>query len=77
MVNFFIDRPIFATVLSIIITLAGAIALSQLPIARFPPITPPSVVVSASFPGADASTVEASVAAPISSRSTGCATCCT
>jgi len=71
MVNFFIDRPIFATVLSIIITLAGAIALSQLPIARFPPITPPSVVVSASFPGADASTVEASVAAPIEQQVNG------
>jgi hydrophobe/amphiphile efflux-1 (HAE1) family protein len=70
-VNFFIDRPIFATVLSIIITLAGAIALTQLPIARFPPITPPSVVVSASFPGADASTVEASVAAPIEQQING------
>jgi hydrophobe/amphiphile efflux-1 (HAE1) family protein len=71
MVNFFIDRPIFATVLSIIITLAGGIALTQLPIARFPPITPPSVVVSASFPGADATTVEASVAAPIEQQVNG------
>jgi multidrug efflux pump subunit AcrB len=51
--------------------LAGAIALTQLPIARFPPITPPSVVVSASFPGADATTVEASVAAPIEQQVNG------
>jgi HAE1 family hydrophobic/amphiphilic exporter-1/multidrug efflux pump len=70
-VNFFIDRPIFATVLSIIITLGGAIALTQLPVARFPPITPPTVVVSASFPGADAATIEASVAAPIEQQMNG------
>jgi hydrophobe/amphiphile efflux-1 (HAE1) family protein len=63
--NFFIDRPIFATVLAITITLAGAVAFLLLPVARFPQITPPSVVVSATFPGADASTIEQSVAAPI------------
>ncbi len=65
MSNFFIDRPIFATVLAIVITLAGTIAFLLLPVARFPQITPPSVVVSATFPGADASTIEQSVAAPI------------
>ena len=65
MSNFFIDRPIFATVLAIVITLAGTIAFLLLPVARFPQITPPAVVVSATFPGADASTIEQSVAAPI------------
>ena len=65
MSNFFIDRPIFATVLAILITLAGGVAFALLPIARFPQITPPSVVVSASFPGADAHTIEQSIAAPI------------
>ena len=65
MSNFFIDRPIFATVLAIVITLAGTIAFLLLPVARFPQITPPSVQVSTTFPGADASTIEQSVAAPI------------
>ena len=65
MSNFFIDRPIFATVLAIVITLAGTIAFLLLPVARFPQITPPAVVVSATFPGADANTIEQSVAAPI------------
>ncbi len=65
MSNFFIDRPIFATVLAIVITLAGTIAFLLLPVSRFPQITPPSVVVAATFPGADASTIEQSLAAPI------------
>ena len=71
MINFFIDRPIFSTVLAIIITLAGAVALSGLPIARFPQITPPTIVVSAVFPGADAATIEQSVAAPIEEQVNG------
>ena len=71
MSNFFIDRPIFATVLAIIITLAGTIAFLLLPVSRFPQITPPSVVVSATFPGADASTIEQSVAAPIETQVNG------
>ena len=53
--HFFIDRPIFATVLSIVITLTGAIALIALPVAQYPQITPPSVSVSCSYPGASAS----------------------
>jgi hydrophobe/amphiphile efflux-1 (HAE1) family protein len=69
--NFFIARPIFASVLAILITLAGAIAMTQLPIARYPQITPPSIVVSARFPGADATTVEQSVAAPIEQQVNG------
>ncbi len=71
MINFFIDRPIFSTVLAIIITLAGGVALSGLPIARFPQITPPTIVVSAVFPGADAATIEQSVAAPIEQQVNG------
>ncbi len=71
MSNFFIARPIFASVLAILITLAGAIAMTQLPIARYPQITPPSIVVSARFPGADAATVEQSVAAPIEQQVNG------
>ena len=71
MSDFFIDRPIFATVLAILITLAGSIAFALLPVARFPQITPPSVVVSATFPGADAQTIEQSVAAPIETQVNG------
>ena len=71
MVNFFIGRPIFAAVISILITIAGAISLTQLPVARYPQIVPPSIVVSTSFPGADAATVEQSVAAPIEQQVNG------
>jgi len=70
-IDFFIDRPIFSTVLAILITLAGGVALLQLPIARYPQITPPTVVVSATFPGADAATIEQSVAAPIEQQVNG------
>jgi hydrophobe/amphiphile efflux-1 (HAE1) family protein len=70
-INFFIDRPIFSTVLAIIITLAGLVSLAGLPIARFPQITPPTIVVSTSFPGADAATIEQSVAAPIEEQVNG------
>jgi HAE1 family hydrophobic/amphiphilic exporter-1/multidrug efflux pump len=70
-INFFIDRPIFSTVLAIVITFAGLVALTQLPVARFPQITPPTIVVSATFPGADAATIEQSVAAPIEQQVNG------
>jgi multidrug efflux pump len=63
--RFFIDRPIFAAVLSIVLVLAGSLALVQLPIAQYPEITPPTVSVSCSFPGATASLVQQAVAAPI------------
>jgi HAE1 family hydrophobic/amphiphilic exporter-1/multidrug efflux pump len=65
MINFFIDRPIFATVIAILITLAGSVSFLGLPVARFPQITPPTIQVTATFPGADAQTIEQSVAAPI------------
>ncbi len=69
--RFFIDRPIFATVLSAVITLVGGIALYSLPIAQYPRITPPGVVVSISYPGANAQVVAATVAAPIEQQVTG------
>jgi len=71
LINFFIDRPIFSTVLAIVITLAGGISMLVLPVARFPQITPPQVAVTANFPGADASTMEQSVAAPIEQQVNG------
>ena len=69
--TFFINRPIFASVLSIIITLAGGIALLTLPIAQYPEITPPTVEVSAVYPGANAQVVADTVAAPIEQQVNG------
>ena len=63
--HFFIDRPVFAAVISIILTLAGLSAMGVLPIAQFPEITPVQVTVSATYPGASADVVSQSVAAPI------------
>jgi multidrug efflux pump len=69
--RFFIHRPIFASVLSIIITLAGGIAVWVLPVAQYPDIAPPTVEVSASYPGADAQVVADTVAAPIEQQVNG------
>lgn len=63
--HFFIDRPVFATVISIILTLAGLSAMGVLPIAQYPDITPVQIQVSATYPGASADVVSQSVAAPI------------
>lgn len=63
--RFFIDRPIFATVLAIIMVLAGVITVKTLPIAQYPDITPPTVMVRATYPGADAKTVAETVGVPI------------
>jgi hydrophobe/amphiphile efflux-1 (HAE1) family protein len=71
MIDHFIDHPILSSVLAIIITLAGAISLAALPVARFPLITPPTILVSTTFPGADAGTIEQSVAAPIEQQVNG------
>ena len=60
--HFFIDRPIFATVLSVLLTIAGAIAQRSLPIAEYPEIAPPTVSITATYPGASAETVAATVA---------------
>ena len=67
----FIRRPIFAAVISIVIVLLGAFALYTLPINRYPPITPPSVQVSAVYPGATAEDVANAVAAPIEQQLSG------
>ncbi|MGZ3390846.1 MAG: efflux RND transporter permease subunit, partial [Isosphaeraceae bacterium] len=69
--RFFIDRPIFASVLSIIITLAGGITLFTLSVAQYPEITPPTVEVSAFYPGANAQVVADTVAAPIEQQVNG------
>ncbi len=71
MTKFFITRPIFASVLSIIIVLAGIAAAFQLPIAQYPQITPPVVQLTASFPGASAETLIKTVAAPIEEQLSG------
>ena len=69
--RFFIDRPIFASVISIVITLAGALRCWSLPIAMFPPIAPPTVSVSCRYPGANAEVVADTVAAPIEQQVNG------
>jgi multidrug efflux pump subunit AcrB len=69
--RFFIDRPIFAVVISILITLAGVLAIKNLPIAQYPQITPPSVGVSAVYAGASAETVASAVAAPLEQQING------
>jgi multidrug efflux pump len=69
--HFFIQRPIFASVLSIVIALAGTVALFNLPLAQYPPITPPSIIVSCTYPGANAQVVADSVAAPIEQQVNG------
>ena len=69
--RFFIDRPIFATVISVVITLAGGVAVWTLPVAQYPDVTPPTVQVTAFFPGANALTVRDTVAAPIEEQVSG------
>ena len=69
--RFFIDRPIFASVLSIVIVLAGLLAMRALPIAQYPEIVPPQVVVSATYPGASAQTIAETVAAPLEQQING------
>jgi multidrug efflux pump subunit AcrB len=71
MSHFFINRPIFASVLSIIVTLAGAVALPTLPVAQYPEITPPTVQVTASYPGANSQTVLDTVAQPVEQQVNG------
>lgn len=71
MSNFFINRPIVAIVISIIMTIAGSVALIQLPVAQYPNIVPPEIQVRASYTGADALTIEQSVATPIEQQMSG------
>jgi multidrug efflux pump subunit AcrB len=69
--HFFIDRPVFAIVISIVAIIAGAIAMFTLPIAQYPQIAPPTVTVSATYPGANAETVAKTVATPIEEQING------
>ena len=70
--GFFIDRPVFSTVISVLIVLVGLIGLISLPIEQYPQITPPVVKVSASYPGANALTVSQAVATPLFESRLGC-----
>jgi multidrug efflux pump subunit AcrB len=69
--RFFVDRPIFATVISVVFVLAGGVAVFTLPVAQYPDVTPPTVQVTALYPGANAQTVRDTVAAPIEEQISG------
>ena len=69
--RFFIDRPIFAAVLSLVIVIAGALALFQLPISEYPSVVPPTVVVRAHYPGANPKVIAETVAAPLEQEING------
>lgn len=69
--RFFINRPIFATVIAIVMVLAGALCVFTLPIAQYPDLTPPTVMVTASYPGADAATVAQAIGVPIEAQVNG------
>ena len=69
--HFFVDRPIFASVLSIVLVLIGYVSYSRLPVAQYPEIAPPTITVRASYPGANAETVAATVATPIEQEVNG------
>jgi multidrug efflux pump len=69
--RFFIDRPVFATVVSAVIVLAGLVAYSTLPVAQYPEVAPPTVQVTASYPGANATTLRDTVASPIEAQVSG------
>ncbi|CDZ78666.1 Acriflavine resistance protein B [Legionella massiliensis] len=71
MSNFFIDRPIFAWVLAILVMLAGALAILTLPVAQYPSVAPPAVAISAIYPGADAQTVQDTVTQTIEQNMSG------
>ena len=69
--RFFIERPIFAAVVSILLVLAGLVSMRVLPVEQYPAITPVQVTVSATYPGADSKTLADSVAAPIEAMRAG------
>src|SRR6202000_1838227 len=69
--HFFIDRPIFASVVSIVIVILGVVAFSRLPVAQYPEIAPPVINVSGQYPGANAETVASTVVAPIEEQING------
>ena len=69
--KFFINRPIFAIVLALFMIMAGLITVRQLPVAQFPDITPPTVMVTATYPGADAATVASTIGVPVEEQING------
>ena len=71
MARFFIDRPIFAWVIAIVIMLAGALSIRTLPVSQYPAIAPPQIVINATYPGASAQTLEDSVTQVIEQKMTG------
>src|SRR3546814_1458457 len=71
MAQFFIDRPVFAWVISIIIMLAGGLAILELPVEQYPKIAPPAVTISATYPGASAKPLEDAVTQVIEQKMTG------
>ncbi len=71
MSRFFIDRPIFAWVIALFIIVAGSVAITQLPIAQYPPVAPPSIVINVAYPGASAQTLEDSVLAVVEREMNG------
>ena len=71
MARFFIDRPIFAWVIALFVMVLGGVAITQLPVSQYPPVAPPSIVVSAAYPGASAQTLEDSVLAVIEREMNG------
>ena len=71
MAQFFINRPIFAWVIALFILVSGSVAITQLPIAQYPPVAPPSIVVTAVYPGASAQTLEDSVLSVIEREMNG------
>jgi len=71
MAQFFITRPVFAWVIALFILVGGGVALTQLPIAQYPPVAPPSISVNVSYPGASAQTLENTVIALIEQEMNG------
>jgi len=71
MSRFFIDRPVFAWVLAIMMMLAGAVAVVTLPVAQYPSIAPPAVSITVTYPGASAETVQSTVVQPIEQQLSG------
>ena len=69
--KFFVDRPIFAAVLSLVIVVAGALALLQLPVSEYPQVVPPTVVVRATYPGANPKVIAETVASPLEQQING------
>src|SRR6185436_11929955 len=71
MSRFFVDRPIVAMVIAIVTVIAGLVAMRSLPLAMFPQIVPPQIIVSTTYTGADAVTIEQSVATPLEQQMNG------